>query len=58
MEYTNFKIGDRVASGIGADYDEGKIISIDTDGTATVAWDSGVRTPAILAELARIEERN
>lgn len=49
-------VGDRVEGGDGEDYDAGSVISIDADNdAATVAWDSGVSTPADLSSLRVIE---
>ena len=36
------------------DYDEGYIIDLETEATAFVAWNSGVRTPAAVADLAPV----
>ena len=51
MTLNEIEVGDRVAAGEGQDYDEGKIISIDSPEQVTVSWDSGVRTPAFLNDL-------
>jgi hypothetical protein len=42
----------KVEAGEGDDHDAGYIISID-GAMATVAWDSGVRTPCPIADLAQ-----
>lgn len=46
-------IGDRIEAGEGDDHDTGRIESIDGS-MAFVAWDSGVKTAAPLADLALI----
>ena len=42
----------KVEAGVGDDHDTGVIVEIDGD-TATVAWDSGVRTPCPIRNLSR-----
>lgn len=54
---TKFAIGDLVEGGEGEDHDVGKVIAyLDPpvgECDVEVAWDSGVRTPAIAAELRK-----
>jgi hypothetical protein len=52
-------IGDRVESGVGEDHDTGRIVAWLPAGVTgkcyvLVAWDSGTRTRAVLADLRRI----
>ena len=54
MEATDFKVGDRVEGGKGEDYDTGRIESIE-GAVVIVAWDSGVKTPASLSSLRKID---
>jgi len=44
-------IGDKVESGSGEDHDTGRVERIDTESTAFIAWDSGVKTAADIARL-------
>ena len=48
---TAIKAGDRVEGGYGADRDAGRVLAVDEDGLATVAWDTGVRTDMQCADL-------
>jgi hypothetical protein len=48
-------IGDRVEAGVGDDHDTGRVVRILTATTCEVAWDSGVRTPAAIIDLKRLE---
>ena len=43
----------QVEAGTGDDHDIGHILSVDGD-VATVAWESGVRTPCPIADLSAI----
>jgi len=47
------RTGDRVSGGIGEDQDTGRVIELLDDGMVLVAWDSGIRTPAVAADLTR-----
>lgn len=47
-------VGQRVEGGEGEDYDTGRVERIDSPTMAYVAWDSGVKTPAIIADLRTI----
>ncbi len=49
--HTTLTIGSRVEAGQGEDHDAGRIVEIVGD-MATVAWDSGVKTPCPLADLS------
>lgn len=55
---TKVQAGDpnkRTSDGILIDYDTGYIVDVASDmKMATVAWDSGVRTPCHLADLKRV----
>lgn len=44
-------VGDRVSGGKGEDYDAGRVLEIIDAERVDVAWDSGVRTPAVAADL-------
>lgn len=44
-------MGRRVEAGEGADHDTGRVERIDSTDMAYVAWDSGVKTPAAIADL-------
>lgn len=55
MTENQIKVGARVEAGVGQDYDTGRVIEID-GAMAIVAWDSGVRTPCPLADLAVIAD--
>ena len=46
-------VGDRVEAGIGDDREPGKVLAV-AGKMATVAWDSGVRTPTPISDLTRI----
>lgn len=41
----------KVEAGEGPDHDTGIIVSVDDEGMAIVAWQSGVRTPCPIADL-------
>lgn len=49
--------GTRVQAGLPGtdDHDTGRVVAIDSNGMALVAWDSGVRTPCPLADLTEAE---
>lgn len=49
-----FDPGDRVEGGEGDDHDTGRIESVE-GAVAIVAWDSGVKTPACLRSLRRVD---
>lgn len=55
MTTRKFEIGDRVKGGEGEDHDTGRIVEyIDPPQgqcDVLVSWDSGVRTPAVSADL-------
>lgn len=44
-------VGDHVEAGKGDDHDTGRVERIDSLDMAYVAWDSGVKTPAAIADL-------
>lgn len=52
------KVGDRVEAGSGDDHDTGRVIRFLAERVGEcdveVAWDSGVRTPAVSSDLRRI----
>ena len=52
----DINVGDRVGAGSEGsdDYDEGKVVAI-SDDTATVSWDSGVRTSIDLDGLRKVK---
>jgi len=52
MKQTFIKFGTRIAAGKGDDHDTGKLIAHHSDTLCMIAWDSGVRTPLPLDDLA------
>lgn len=57
LAHNTINVGDRVEAGDDRDRDTGVVHSVDGD-TATVGWDSGVRTTCPLAELRLTTERH
>lgn len=55
-DVATFTIGDRVEGGLGEDRDTGRIVALiippKGECDVEVAWDSGVRTPAVSADLS------
>lgn len=51
------QVGDLVEAGHGDDHDTGIVERIDSDTMCFVAWESGVKTPAVIADLTVISGR-